>query len=355
MENKNTIVLSNEIAMEIEEVKTAMNGQSSGIHELDVLAVVAALVVQKKPHTIAWLNESSYNYKVLTNALVNGFEVEEEFTDGPIEEETEIEDGKVTIELVFTGNEVQIHFKGNPNEYKKAIQMVAKNEQVLQLIAHEAVMQLKKEEVEPGFETANEKVCFISAGACPFGGKQFLANLLGMRGLPEELKETEEYNELMGEIQLLHEVMNMIGHPFGEIGFADAVPQGVFEGMIPFLHKMTDSFTTHANPGDIFSAIEGLSQAFMGSQMAPDEGIELEHGDVMVLEINGYQEDVRFFVVKNEQTGCIQLMSTKPNLPFRIPNTFTDSDKLFAFLNNHTKIKDWDILGNVNDTEPRVA
>ncbi|MDF9599306.1 hypothetical protein P7D15_02575 [Bacillus cereus] len=348
MENKNTIVLSAEMDMEIEEVKASMKGKSSGIPQVDVLVIMATLVNQKKPHTTAWLNESSYNYKVLIEALVNGYEVEEEFTDEPIEEETKMEKGKVTIEIDFTGEGVQIQFNGNPNDYQKAIQTVVKNEEILEFIANKTVEGF-------GVEEDTEKVCCMSGGSCPFGGERFFANLLGLPKLPKELKETEEYQEFMEEMKEVHEVFKMFGHPFGEIGFVDAVPQGVFEGMIPFLHKMSDSFTTHANPEDIFSTIERLAQTFTGSQMAPDEDIELEHGDVMVLEINGYQEDVRFFILKNQQTGYIQLMSTKPNLPFRIPNTFTDSDKLFAFLNNHPKIKDWDIIGNVNDTEPQVA
>ncbi|MES5837706.1 hypothetical protein [Bacillus cereus group sp. MG11] len=351
MENKNTIVLSAEMDMEIEEVKASMKGKSTGIPQVDVLVVMAALVSQKKPHTTAWLNESSYNFKILMEALVNGYEVEEftdEFTDEPIEEEAKMEKGKVRIEIDFTGEGVQIQFNGNPNDYQKAIQTVVKNEEILKIIAHQVVEEF-------GVEEAMENVSCMSGGSCPFGGERFFANLLGLPKLPKELKETEEYQEFMEEMKEVHEIFKLFGHPFGEIGFVDAVPQGVFEGMIPFLHKMSDSFTTHANPEDIFSTIERLAQTFTGSQMAPDEDIELEHGDVMVLEINGYQEDVRFFVLKNQQTGYIQLMSTKPNLPFRIPNTFTDSDKLFAFLNNHPKIKDWDIIGNVNDTEPQIA
>ncbi|PEZ74834.1 MULTISPECIES: hypothetical protein [Bacillus cereus group] len=348
MENKNTIVLSAEMDMEIEEAKASMKGKSTGIPQVDVLVIMATLVNQKKPHTTAWLNESSYNYKILIKALVNGYEVEEEFTDEPIEEETKMEKGKVTIEIDFTGEGVQIQFNGNPNDYQKAIQTVVKNEKILEFIAHQTVEGF-------GVEEDTEKVCCMSGGSCPFGGEQFFANLLGLHELPEEMKETEEYKAYCEEMKEVHEIFKLFGHPFGEIGFVDAVPQGVFEGMIPFLHKMSGSFTTHANPEDIFSTIERLAQTFTGSQMAPDEDIELEHGDVMVLEINGYQEDVRFFVLKNEQTGYIQLMSTKPNLPFRIPNTFTNSDKLFAFLNNHPKIKDWDIIGNVNDTEPQVA
>lgn len=349
MENKNTIVLSAEMDAEIEEVKASMKGKSTGNPEADVLVVLAALLNQKKTHTKAWLNESSYNYKTLMEALMNGYEVEEELTDAPIEEDEEnpqMEDRKVTIELVFTGNGVQIQFKGNPNDFQKAIHTVVENEGIFEFVALQAV------------EEATEKICCMGGGSCPFGGEQFVAKLLGLHELPEELQETEEYKAYLKEMKEVHEIFKLFGHPFGKADFEGGIPEDAFAGMFPFLQMIPEQFTVHANPESIFTVMErigALVEEKMAQDYNEDELIEFEHGDVMVLEIKGYKEDVRFFVVKNEQTGCIQLMSTKPNLPFCIPNTFANSNDLITFLNNHIRIKDWDILGNVNDTEPRVA
>ncbi|HDR7922507.1 hypothetical protein [Bacillus paranthracis] len=351
MENKNTIVLSAEMDMEIEEVKASMKGKSTGIPQVDVLVIMASLVSQKKPHTTAWLNESSYNFKILTEALVNGYEVEEEFTDAPIEEETEIEKGKVTIEIDFTGEGVQIQFNGNPNDYQEAIQAVVKNEKILEFIAHQTVEEF-------GAEEDTEKVCCMSGGSCPFGGERFFANLLGLPKLPKELKETEEYQEFMEEMKEVHEVFKMFGHPFGEADFEDGIPEGAFTGMLPFLQMMPEQFTTHANPESLITILERMG-VIVGEKMAQepdfDELFELKHGDVMVINIKDYQEDVRFFVVKNEGTGQLQLMATNLTVPFRIPNVFNDTDNLLAFLETHPRITEWDILGNVNDAKPQVA
>ncbi|MDX5853318.1 hypothetical protein SIM22_04140 [Bacillus cereus group sp. BfR-BA-01363] len=351
MENKNTIVLSDKIAMEIEEVKDSMKGKSTGIHEADVLVIMAALVSQKKPHTTAWLNESSYNYKVLTEALINGFEVEEKVTDEPVEEEPVMEDGKVTIELSFTGNEVQIQFKGNPNDFQKAIQTVVKNEESFKFVALQEVAKL-------GVEEATEEVCCMGGGSCPFGGERFFANLLGLPKLPKELKETEEYQEFMEEMKEVHEVFKMFGHPFGEADFEDGIPEGAFASMLPFLQMTPEQFTTHASRESILATLERMGVIVVGNtKQEPDfdELIEFHHGDVVVINIKDYQEDVRFFVVKNEKTGQLQLMATNLTVPFRIPDLFKDSDNLLHFLENYPRIEEWDILGNVNDAEPQVA
>ncbi|MFJ8528306.1 hypothetical protein [Bacillus sp. NPDC094106] len=352
MENK--IVLSKEIAMEIEDVKESMKGKSTGIHQMDVLAVMAALLTQNKPHTKAWLNESSYNYKVLTEALVNGFEVDDK--KDVKEEASEMEAEKVAIELIFTGNSIQVQFKGNPNDYQKAIQTVAKNEQILQLIAYETLSKLGKTEVEPDIETTDEKVCCMGAGACPFGGEQFLAKMLGLHQLPEELKEMEEFKELIEEIKEFHEFLKMFGHPSGELGCKDEIPKGAFEGMIPFLHMIPDSFTAPANPEGIFATMERISQVFMESQMAQtEECIELEHGDVLAVAIRGYFEDVRFIVVKDEVTGGIRLIPTNLNIPFRITKFFESEKDVIALLEEHPQVVEWGILGNTDDAKPEVA
>lgn len=352
MENKNTIVLSAEMDMEIEEVKASMKGKSTGIPQVDVLVVMAALVSQKKPHTTAWLNESSYNFKLLMKALVNGYEVEEkELTDAPIEEETEIEKGKVTIEIDFTGEGVQIQFNGNPNDYQEAIQAVVKNEKILEFIAHQTVEEF-------GVEEDTEKVCCMSGGSCPFGGERFFANLLGLPKLPKELKETEEYQAFMKEMKEVHEVFKMFGHPFGEADFEDGIPEGAFTGMLPFLQMTPEQFTTHASRESILATLERMGLIVAGNtNQEPDfdELIEFHHGDVVVINIEDYQEDVRFFVVKNETTGQLQLMATNLTIPFRIPDVFKDSDTLLDFLENYPRIEAWDILGNVNDSEPQVA
>lgn len=351
MENKNKIVLSAEMDKEIEEVKASMKGESTGIPQVDVLVIMATLVNQKKPHTTAWLNESSYNYKILIKALVNGYEVEEEFTDAPIEEETKMEKGKVTIEIDFTGEGVQIQFNGNPNDYQKAIQTVVKNEEILEFIAHQTVEGF-------GVEEDNEKVCCMSGGSCPFGGERFFANLLGLPKLPTELKETEEYQEFMEEMKEVHEVFKMFGHPFGEANFEDGIPEGAFAGMLPFLQMMPEQFTTHASQESILATLERLGVIVVeniSQESDFDELIEFHHGDVVVINIKDYQKDVRFFVVKNEKTGQLQLMATNLTVPFRIPDVFKDSESLLDFLENYPRIEEWDILGNVNDTEPQVA
>ncbi|AFV21816.1 MULTISPECIES: hypothetical protein [Bacillus] len=351
MENKNTIVLSAEMDMEIEEVKASMKGNSTGIPEADVLVTMATLVIQKKPHTTAWLNESSYNYKILTEALVNGYEVAEEFTDAPIDEETEMEKGKVTIEIDFTGEGVQIQFNGNPNDYQKAIQTVVKNEKILEFIAHQTVEEF-------GVEEDTEKVCCMSGGSCPFGGERFFANLLGLQELPKELKEAEEYQEFIKEMKEVYHIFKMFGHPFGEADFKNGIPEGAFADVFPFLQMMPQQFTAHASQESIFATLE-LIGAFIEENMiqehAEGELIEFHHGDVVVINIKDYQKDVRFFVVKNEKTGQLQLMATNLTVPFRIPDAFKDSDTLIEFLENYPRIEEWDILGNVNDAEPQVS